>query len=344
MKFNLKSNAFIGLVHLSFWLIYLCLLVVVIKARPISTIEAFSAATFSMISHALLVYIHLLFLLPVFYDRKAYLKYFIGFIICLLAISYLRVEIIWPITVYFFPWIDSLLEPRFSMAFLFNAIFVLLISIPLRLIKNTLDKDQLEITLKNQQLEAELRFLKAQVNPHFLFNALNNIYALAFIQSEKTPEMILKLSDMMSYMLYDCKEEKVKLSTEINYLENYLGLQQLKKDGEFKLSFEHSGPRDQVWISPMLFIPFFENAFKHGNLEDTEKGWLKSTLQVEDKMLTFELANTFRQKSQKLVKGGVGLENIQARLQLLYPTNHIYTQQSANNIFSIHLQLNLAES
>ena len=156
--------------------------------------------------------------------------------------------------------------------------------------------------------------------------------------------MILKLSDMMSYMLYDCKSEQVKLEDEVTYLRNYIDLQQLKKDGELQVDFQVFGDTTGIQVTPMLFIPFFENAFKHGNLEDTEKGWLKSTLQVEDKMLTFELANTFRQKSQKLVKGGVGLENIQARLQLLYPTNHIYTQQSANNIFSIHLQLNLAES
>ncbi|MEZ4930618.1 MAG: histidine kinase [Saprospiraceae bacterium] len=150
----------------------------------------------------------------------------------------------------------------------------------------------METEFRTHQLEAELRFLKAQVNPHFLFNALNNIYSLSFTESKKAPEMILKLSDMMSYMLYDCKSEQVKLSAEINYLKNYIDLQQLKKEGELNIDFNIKGNVSNAFISPMLFIPFFENAFKHGNLEDTENGWLKSKLKMENGILDFHIANS----------------------------------------------------
>ena len=298
----------------------------------------------NLLGFFILVYVHLLFLLPQYFEKKRYWRYGLGLLLLLMLTAAARFYLGWALVAQLEPEFTTLFTPTYMGSLFFGGIFLVLITIPLRLIENWFKRHALEQELKTHQLEAELRFLKAQVNPHFLFNALNNIYSLSFTQSEKAPEMILKLSDMMSYMLYDCKSEQVKLEDEVTYLRNYIDLQQLKKDGELQVDFQVFGDTTGIQVTPMLFIPFFENAFKHGNLEDTEKGWLKSTLQVEDKMLTFELANTFRQKSQKLVKGGVGLENIQARLQLLYPGRHIYTQQSANNIFSIQLQLNLAES
>lgn len=342
MQLPQKNNAFIGLIHISFWLIYLALLVLVLKVQPISTAEAFTAAMFSMISHALLVYLHLLILVPIFFDRKSYFPYLVGFILCLLGVSYFRVEIMWPITLAVLPWMAEVMEPRFSMAMLFNAVFVWFVSLPLYLIKNSLKKEELEIELKNQQLEAELRFLRAQVNPHFLFNALNNIYSLAFTQSEKTPDMILRLSDMMSYMLYDCKEEKVKLSTEITYLNNYLSLQQLKKEGEYNIQFEVNESFDDVLVSPMLFIPFFENVFKHGNLDDTQRGWLKSQFTRQTKgELYFEISNSIGHLVKAHQKGGVGLQNIKERFRLLYPNRHELKIDQKENLYTVQLKLQI---
>lgn len=342
MRMPLKNNAFIAAIHISFWLIYLTLIVVVLKANPVSTAEAFTAALFSMLSHAILVYVHLLILVPFFFDKKAYLYYGIGLVICLLGISYFRVEIMWPATVSVLPWMADVMDPKFSMALLFNGIFVLFVSLPLFLVRNSLKKEELEVELKNQQLEAELRFLKAQVNPHFLFNALNNIYSLAFTKSDKTPEMILQLSDMMSYMLYDCKEEKVKLSTEIEYLSNYLNLQQLKKDGEYNIEFEANDSFDDILVPPMLFIPFFENAFKHGNLDDISTGWLKSKFSVlADATLSFEISNSIGSSTKTEQKGGVGLQNIKERLNLLYPQRHSFDIQTKHDTYSIHVKLKI---
>ncbi|MEM9824407.1 MAG: histidine kinase, partial [Bacteroidota bacterium] len=318
------------------------LLVLVLKVQTPSTAGAFTAALFSMISHALLVYLHLLILVPLFFERKAYLAYALCLLFCLLGISYFRVGTMWSITITVLPWMQEVIQPRFSMALLFNGVFVLFVSLPLYLVRNSLKKEALEVELKNQQLEAELRFLRAQVNPHFLFNTLNNIYSLAFVQSEKTPEMILRLSDMMSYMLYDCKEEKVKLSTEINYLNNYLSLQQLKKDGTYNIQFEVEDTFDDVFVSPLLFVPFFENGFKHGNLDNTQSGWLKSKFCRFTKAgIYFEISNSVGNPTKIKQKGGVGLQNIKERLALLYPEQHELNIQQTTDSYTVQLKLQI---
>lgn len=153
--------------------------------------------------------------------------------------------------------------------------------------------------------------------------------------------MILKLSDMMSYMLYDCKSERVQLSLEVAYLKNYIALQQLKKDGELNIEFDARGEIASVLITPMLFIPFFENAFKHGNLENTEKGWLKSSLIVQNSQLDFNISNTIATGSKPKVKGGVGLENIRERLQLIYPNQHQLKITKENDVYTVQLNINL---
>ncbi len=338
MKFTPKDKTFVGLVHLAFWLIYLTMLAIVFKSKVGTYLEAFSAATFSMISHATLVYIHLFFLLPFFYDRKAYGQYVFWLLVTLVGLAFFRVGIIWPMAKYVFPWLETFMDPSYSVAVIFNGIFVLLIAIPLRLVRNTLKKEELEIALKNQQLEAELKFLRTQVNPHFLFNSWNNIYSLAFTQSTKTPDMILRLSDMMSYMLYDCKSEKVNLSKEIDYLQNYIALQQLKKDGEYQIEFEVIGIKDGIMISPMLFIPFFENAFKHGNLEDVQNGWLKSEIKIEaNHKIYFHISNSFNPLYRSPLKGGVGLENVKERLELLYPNKHHLNIRKNESFYEVDL-------
>lgn len=243
-----------------------------------------------------------------------------------------------------FPAVEEMFTPTYFGSMFFAGTFFLLVSIPLGLVDNWLKKIALEKQLKTHQLEAELRFLKAQVNPHFLFNALNNIYSLSFTESKKAPEMILKLSDMMSYMLYDCKQEQVSLAAEVAYLKNYLDLQQLKKEGELNIDFQIKGNVNTTLITPMLFIPLFENAFKHGNLEDTQQGWLKSELECREHDLRFSISNSKRIESKKRAKGGVGLENLKARLELIFPARHQLKIESTAEAYKVFLSININEN
>lgn len=336
-----KAQIWNVLVHLIFW-VGLAVLMYFVGYSVIPRQEvALGASLVNLIGLMILVYGHLWWLIPRFWDREQRLAYFGGLLALIVLTAGLRFFVGWSLVKAFDWGIEGHFTPTYLGSMLAGGFFVVFISIPLRLVDGWFKRIELEQELKTQKLEAELRFLKAQVNPHFLFNALNNIYSLAFMQSEKAPEMILKLSDMMSYMLYDCKQEEVPLSAEIAYLRNYIDLQQLKKDGELQVEFLVSGASSDPMIKPMLLIPFFENAFKHGNLEDLRKGWAKAKLEVGAEQLVFSLQNSIGPHSPAYEKGGVGLENIRARLELLYQGTHQLHISQDQAVFSVFLQLPL---
>jgi len=196
---------------------------------------------------------------------------------------------------------------------------------------------------KSEKLETEMKLLKSQTNPHFLFNALNNIYALSYLKPEKTPENLLKLSEMLRYMLYECNDVKVPLSKEIAYLENYIALKLLKDSRGMKVTVALEQDRGEQIIAPMLLIPFVENAFKHSNIEDLEKGWIKIDLKTIDKKLIFKVENSFAATSStKDEVGGIGLVNVNRQLDLLYPNKHQLDINSKDGVYSVHLEINLA--
>ena len=330
------------LFHLGFWALQISLSVTIYQVFFGNAYRALIITLINLVGHILLVYGHLEILIPKYFKQKKYLVYGVSLTVLLIFTAFLRIGIGWNF-VRIVDWdVAHFFTPNMYIGILFGGLWVILLSIPLSLIEHWYQKADLEKELKTQQLEAELRFLKAQVNPHFLFNALNNIYSLSFTQSEKTPEMILKLSDMMSYMLYDCKEKTVPLNAEVSYLRNYIDLQQLKKDGEQHIEFITEGPLEGVRITPMFFIPFFENAFKHGNLDNIEEGWLKSKLSIgPDRTIHFTISNTIAPGRTKLQKGGVGLKNIQERLTLLYPDRHELIITEEPHLFSVDLKLQL---
>lgn len=190
----------------------------------------------------------------------------------------------------------------------------------LALLKNErLEQEREASTLKSENLETELKFLKSQINPHFLFNALHNIYTLSYIKSDLAPEMILKLSDMLRYILYDCTAEKVPLGKEVSYLKNYVKLQQLKaEEADIKLVMASDLPQE-LQIAPMLMVPFVENSFKHGKIEDTQNGWVRLELHWEAPYICFSVENSVpNNEFTKDKVGGIGIANVKRRLELLY--------------------------
>ena len=202
-------------------------------------------------------------------------------------------------------------------------------------------KEQEMAALRSEKLEAELKFLKSQINPHFLFNALNNIYTLTVIHSDQAPENLLKLSGMLRYMLYECKADRVPLSKEIEYLHHYIDLHLLKDSRGMNVEVNLDTTRPNIQIAPMLLIPFVENAFKHSQVENLDKGWIKINLLTTDEYLLFDVSNSVQELSfTKDKSGGIGLSNVQRQLELLYPGKHelkIDSQKPA--VFSIYLKL-----
>ena len=336
-----KYKKWIQLGHLLFWVLFGGIMLIIYNGFVGGYFKALAPTLVNLTGLLILTYVHLWYLLPRFFNKKNYLVYGVLVFVLLLLTTLFRFIVGWEI-VRILGWeLTNEFTPDYFVGMMVTGLFLILITLPLRLIENYFKKEELEQELKTQQLEAELRFLKAQVNPHFLFNALNNIYSLSFTNSSQTPEMILKLSDMMSYMLYDCKTEKVKLTNEINYLHNFIALQQLKKDGELNVEFLTKGDFSNIHITPMLFIPFFENAFKHGNLEDMKNGWLQSEMKVENGSLFFYIKNTVLKEKLKNEKGGVGLENVRERLNLLYPDRHKLKIGKKERVFEVEIEIQL---
>ncbi len=203
-------------------------------------------------------------------------------------------------------------------------------------------KEKEAIRSEKEKLETEIKFLKSQVNPHFLFNALNNIYSLTLTRSEQAAESVMQLSEILRYMVYDANEEKVPLKKEINYIENYVNLKLLKDSRGMNVQLDLDRSAPDLMIAPLLFIPFVENAFKHSKIENLESGAIKIRLHIEtDGSLIFQVQNSVPENDFTKDKvGGVGLENIQKRLHLLYPEPmHLLKIEHSEQHFSIWLKI-----
>lgn len=195
---------------------------------------------------------------------------------------------------------------------------------------------------RSEKLEAEMKFLKSQFNPHFLFNALNNIYSLSVIKSDRTPDNLLKLSGMLRYMLYDCKADRVPLKKEIEYLHHFIDLHLLKDSRGLNVKVHLDESRPDLQIAPMLFLPFVENAFKHSRIEDLENGWIDIRLSTAEQSVTFEVSNSLpAAKFTKDKEGGIGLENVRRQLELLYPDRHELRIGKKEGRFEVFLKIEI---
>lgn len=200
------------------------------------------------------------------------------------------------------------------------------------------DKQQKEQQIQNQK--AQLSLLRSQVNPHFLFNALNNIYSLVYHQSDHSLVAVEKLSGLLRYSLYE-QSEKVPLEKEVRYMQDFIELERMRYDYNVQAIFEQSTDLQGLKIAPFLLIPFVENAFKHGQLDQPEQP-VQIQLYKEDACLVFATHNRIAQREKHAV-GGVGLENIKQRLSLIYGEDYILDIEKKEDSFSVKLKINLAK-
>lgn len=203
-------------------------------------------------------------------------------------------------------------------------------------------KEEEIIINKNEALQTELKLLKSQINPHFLFNALNNIYALSAIDSGRTQKSISYLSDMLRYVLYECEQEIVPLYKEVDYIENYIKLFSLKSSKTYPISTSFTIENQNVEIVPMLLIPFLENALKHSNIEKIKGTFINLTIISTTTSIDFEIENS--KPELKITKdeiGGIGIDNVKKRLAILYPNRHQLTINETSQAFKVNLKLQL---
>ena len=209
------------------------------------------------------------------------------------------------------------------------------------------DKSKNELLLQEQQQEtmkSELSFLRSQISPHFMFNVLNNMLAMARAKSEQLEPTILKLSSLMRYILYESDGEKVLIRKETEYLESYIDLQRQRLSSKVMLQVNIHAPDTEQEIAPMLLIPFIENAFKHGT-GYLVKPEIRIDLYVQNNLLHFTVSNKFNPATTEIKDktSGIGLANVKRRLNLLYPDRHNLLITDNDNWFTVSLQINLAD-
>lgn len=208
-------------------------------------------------------------------------------------------------------------------------------------------KKQLEVEeLRTSVVKSELLFLKSQINPHFLFNNLNNLYSYAIEQSPKTPSIILELSTVLRYMLYDCKENFVALQKEIAHLKNFTKLNEMQIEERGKVTFFMKGNTNSYIIAPLILSVFIENAFKHSTASQSDKIFININVDVNEKgTLNFECRNSYMTLANtESLSSGIGLKNVKKRLRLLYPNTHDLHIQNEQNVYYVHLKLQLTRS
>lgn len=241
----------------------------------------------------------------------------------------------------------NLFNPPFRGSYVLNyaftSFFLVLFSTGLRITERHAKIEKLQKELEKEKLNSELAFLKNQISPHFFFNTLNNIYSLISINAEDSQRAVLKLSKLMRYLLYESEHGNTSLSSEINFMNNYIDLMKLRVSDKINLSISFPEKYEEISIPPLLFIPFIENAFKHG-ISYREKSFIDiSMLSVKDS-ITFRCVNSLITTREEVdsKNSGIGLENVKKRLNLLFPDKHELKINKSEKTFEVLLHIDFA--
>jgi Histidine kinase len=321
------------ILHVFFWVGYGAILYAYMIGWARSESLVWGAMISDVFVSATITYFNLLILLPQLYERGKYSKYFIVSILLMVVLVFLRVNVLpvahgHPFLVYNY-FIRSVPIIGFYLVTTVGWFF-----------NNLTTAKRREVELRNNQLDSELKFLKLQLSPHFMFNTLNNIYSMAYFRDVNTPAAILKLSGMMRHMLIEEQDKFISLAKEITFIENFIELWRLKVDEKPTIEFIYSGVAEEHRIAPLIFLVFLENAFKHGNTID---GKIIFSLTIdENDLLHFSARNDIMEtKSTLEEKSGIGLSNVQKRLNLMYPGKHQLTFSQTGHSYEVNLKIEL---
>lgn len=226
------------------------------------------------------------------------------------------------------------------MGYLSSASFMIFLSLGLRVLERQSKIERMQEEMEKEKLNAELALLKNQVSPHFFFNTLNNIYSLIGINAEDSQKAVLKLSKLMRYLLYETEHGDTKLVNEIDFMKNYIDLMKLRMSEKVSLTADFPEGNENVTIPPLLFVPFIENAFKHG-ISARDRSFISISLSVLSGVLTFDCRNSIARKRPSEKQPGIGLGNVRKRLALLFPGRHDLIIEEKDNEFRVHLEIKL---
>ncbi len=333
MKYNFKKNIWLQVaVWLAIYAIYFNMIYYFSSA-----LKAFVIATYN-VGCLMLIFLTIVYhIFPKYYHKRS--KYFavsFGMIVFITLVVMLG-------EMYYFSSHDSKSPPTF---FHFMRIFTqyslaLFVATSASLMQQTALLTEREKQLSEEKFKTELKLLKAQINPHFIFNALNNIYSLTYMQNANAPDSVLKLSEMLRYVFYDCNKDKVQLHAEVKYINNFIAFQQMKSEHVQNISFDVNSNCNTIEVAPMLFIPFIENAFKYSKIEEEESAYVKIAMQYEQDTLVFRIENSIPNTAKTAPGSGMGIRNVKHRLDIIYRELYTLHIDDTNDTYCVDLKIKL---
>lgn len=330
---------------MSFWGVYLSFFLYQVstyqRGDEVDWSRVATIAVLQITFAAIISYLNYFALLPELLAKKKIAQYLLKFAVLFSLVIVLRINVDRFVLEILNYRTHYLYHTRFIVQVVTSNLFIVIFVGMLRFAKDWFDLDAKRKEVEHEKLMAELNFLKAQINPHFLFNTLNNLYYLAYSKSENTTVVIDKLSKMMRYMIYESNHPKVLLSKEIEYIQNYISLEKLRLNDETPIAFEIEGDPGDNRIAPLIFIAFLENAFKHGVANTKKDCWVNVFVKVDEHVCTYIVENSKLSPTVDGSKSGIGLQNIKRRLELSYPGNYELNIGDQPEQYTVELKLNL---
>jgi len=326
------------LIHVLFWIIIVTYFAWGFGLN-VNAQKSFINAALFLPGHLIMVYSLLYLLVPKYLLQRKFIQFFIGLILTVVVCSVYAILAQLSL--------DNTRDFRGMNLSIGRNVLPFLhvggIALSIKLLIYWYQQKKLTIEAEKRKTEAELQLLKAQLHPHFLFNTLNNLYSHTLEASPRSPEIVMKLSELLRFMIYESNTPKIPLTKEINLLQNYITLEELRYGDRLDMSITITGNVENYQIAPFLLLPFLENAFKHGTSKQLDQCWISMSLSVENSVMYFKLVNSLESQSEEenLKVGGLGLQNVQKRLELLYKNKYTFITCKLEEVFVVDLELTL---
>ncbi len=333
------------LYHILFWIIIIAAFAISEWSYRVNLKEAIIFELLFLPTRLVAVYVNWFVLIPKYLYKNRFAFYFLLLFLLLFIVGIAQRYLVlyWGYPTFFPQWVTDTIEP-FDIPRLFQAILIIVSPVAFttgfKLFLNWYKGKEEAEKLKQEKKEAELKFLKTQTNPHFLFNSLNSIYGLALGKSDKAPGLILKLSDILSFSLYEANAKSVSLEKEVQLIENIIELEKERFGKRVEVTFEKKGDFSKIEIPPLILMPLVENAFKHGVKDEVNKGRIHIEINVDGTRLFFKIENTIPENNKAYNKAGLGLNNVSRRLDLLYQNNKKFEVTNLGKTFKVTLEIN----
>lgn len=301
--------------------------------------RSFTNSLYFLPGHIIIAYSLIYILIPRFLLRRKFLNFSIGLLLVLMiCTAYIIIAQL--------PFNNSMGFKGMTLTLGRNVLPFLHVGgivVSIKLLQYWYVQKQQILEAENQKSIAELKLLGAQLHPHFLFNTLNNLYSHTLEKSTKAPEIVLKLSALLRFMIYESNVSRIPLVKEIEVLQNYIALEKLRYGDRLDMSVSISGETESYQIAPLLLLPFLENTFKHGTSKLIDQCWLSLDISVQKSWMQFKLVNSVEPNIKEIKKktGGLGLQNVKRRLELLYNEKHHFETILQDEVFIVNLDINL---